>query len=135
MNNNKGQSLVELIASIAIFSMVSLAIHSFFSFTINIYYQTLRQEELLYEHRLVKYACEQTIKKADFYTLDSSGNLIVYKNEENININEYIEDLSQALVNFKVENTDEVLTITYTIEVSNEKDDFEVKLMPPKNVD
>lgn len=133
MNNNKGQTLVELIASIAIFSMVSFAILGFFSFTTNIYYKTIRQDQVLFEHRFIKYACEETIKKAQYYSFDNNGNLIVYKDEENININEYVKEISEEIISFKAENINEVLTISYTIEISNEKDSFRVQMMLPAN--
>ncbi|MFI3141195.1 MAG: prepilin-type N-terminal cleavage/methylation domain-containing protein [Clostridia bacterium] len=137
--SNSGQTLIELVVSIAIFSIVSLAALSFFGFTINIYYQTVRQEQILYESRLINYACETSIKKAEYYEINSDGDLLVYNLSDESddvtvkNMNDYIGTISTYMTNFSVIDESGLITFSFTITVADETSTYTLNLMAPQN--
>lgn len=131
-NKDKGQSLVELITCVAMFTMVTFAALSLFGFVTNTYYKVLWEEEAQYEYRLFTYSISNTIKGADNYSWDGSQ-FSIYNGEEELEFSDtYVEGITDKIIWYNIDVNEGLVTIDFEIEVVNIKQEYQVKYMLPK---
>lgn len=135
--SNQGYSLIELVVSVAIFSVISAAALGFCSFIINIYYSTMRQEQVFNEHSIINYACKTVIKQAQYYTISEDQTVYLGKEDpqsseyKKLELNQYIAETSDYISNLEIEVKEGLIEIYYTISLANEKADYNIQFMAP----
>lgn len=81
--NNKGTSLIELVASITIFSIICFAALSFFSFTVNSYSAGMNNSRTMFEARLITYALNGFLKNRENIRMFNQNGSIMFTAEKN----------------------------------------------------
>lgn len=130
MKNNQGQSLIELVTVVAIFSLISFSVLSFFSFATNTYHNVMRHEKMMYEYRLLSYYVESTVKNSNSYEIEEDKVLfddVVFGYASAKQVTDYVTNFASSI-------SEELITVTFSIKVYDKSETYEMKiLLPPKN--
>lgn len=130
MKNNQGQSLVELVTSVAIFTMICFSVLSFFGFATNTYYNVIRNEKLLFEYRLLSYAVESTVKNSSGYKV-VEDEIIITSNEDITLDYAYAKRVTDYVTSFNTNIDDDMITVTFGISVQDVSDQYQMKILLP----
>lgn len=130
MKNNQGQSLVELVTAVAIFTLICFSALSFLGFATNTYYNVIRHEKLMYEYRLVSFWVDDFVKNSNSYEIVNDD--IVFDGVT-LNITS-AKSISTYVTSFNSSIIDDFITVSFYIKISDMTEGYQMKLLlPPQN--